>query len=101
MRLGEGLLWAVKSCPRVTEMGAEGMAIYRYRVLPPKCRREVRGGATASCQKMAEIWGESGAVKSCGELQENDRNEGKGDSVASYRELPGSGRNESRRRGCR
>ncbi len=65
-------------------------------MVPPMCRRAVRGGTSASCHKMAEMWRESGAVVGCGELQENGRNEGREGSDVSYRELPGSGKDESR-----
>ena len=45
-------------------MRAGGVAIGSDRELLPKSRREGRGGVSASCQKMAEMMGESGDVVS-------------------------------------
>ena len=70
-------------------------------MLLPKSRCEGRGGFSASCQKVAEMLGESGAVVSYDGLQGNDMNEGREGSVANYRELPGGDRDEGRGRGCR
>ncbi len=50
-------------------------------------------GATASRQRMEEIFVESGVVKICGGLQGGDKSAGRGDSDASYQELPRSSRN--------
>jgi hypothetical protein len=91
MRRGGGLLWAFKSFQRVTERGARGGAIYSFRELPPKGRREGSGGASASYQKMTEMRAWSGAVVRYVEVRENGRNEGRGGSVVSCRELPGGG----------
>jgi hypothetical protein len=55
IREGEGLSWAVESCPRITKMGARGMAIESYREFLPKSRREGRGRASTSYQKMVEM----------------------------------------------
>ena len=54
---------------------------------PPKSSREGKGGASAICQRMAEMRRETGAVVICDELQENGRNEGRGGFVTSYRTL--------------
>jgi hypothetical protein len=59
------------------------------------------GGVSASCQKMAEIMGERGAVVSYDRLQGSSCKEEREGSVASYRELPGGVRDEGRGRGYR
>ncbi len=82
------MLWAVESHLRIIEMGTGGVATEGCRELLPKSRREGRGKAFASCQKIAETTGEIGANVSYDGLQENDRNEGREGSVASYQELP-------------
>jgi hypothetical protein len=82
-------------------MRAGGVAIGSDRELLPKSRRQGRGGVYASCQKIAEMMGESGVVVSYDGMQGNGRDEGRGCSVASYRELPGGGRDEGRGRHCR
>ena len=78
-----------------------GLAIESCRELLPKNRREERGGVSASCQKMAEMMGESVVVVSYDGLQGNGRNEGRESSVASYRELQRGDRDEGRGSGCR
>jgi hypothetical protein len=84
-----------------TKIGTGGMAIEIYRELLLTSRRERRGGASSSCQKMVEMMGESGAVMCYDALQGNVRNEGRGGSDATYRELQGSAIDEGRGRGCR
>ena len=75
-----------------------GSATEGYRRLFPNSRHE-GGGVSASCQKMAEMMGERGAVVSYDGLQGDSRNEGTEGSIASYRELPGGGRDEGKGRG--
>ncbi len=76
-----------------------GSATDGYRMVLPNSRHEMRGGVSASCQKMAETMGECGAVLSYDGLQGNSRKEGREGSVASYRGLPGGVRDEGRWKG--